>query len=75
MRFGLFLAFVISCVLAVVHGMLGESATSAILGAIWTLIAVVAMGFRAVLDALRVRAAADEPAPPQGPIARWLAGK
>ncbi len=55
MRFILFIVTMAACAMALGYGLLGTSATSSILGAVWTLIAVVAAGFRGVLDALRAR--------------------
>lgn len=55
MRFILFIACMAACAMALGYGVLGSSATSSVLGAVWTLVAVVAAGFRGVLDALHGR--------------------
>lgn len=76
MRFALFIAFIISCLMAIAFGVFGNTTASSVLGAIWSLVAVVAMGFRGVLDALRARErgavpATGEPASKRG----WFGGK
>lgn len=60
MRVAMFITFVIACLLALANGLLGTGASSSVLGAIWSLVAVVAMGFRAVLDALHKRERASD---------------
>lgn len=80
MRAILFIVTVAACVMGLGYGVLGTSATSGILGAVWTLIAVVAAGFRGVLDALHARAGAgSEPRGEPGDrggarMPSWLSG-
>lgn len=52
MRFIMLIVFVAACLFATAYGVFGTSAASSVLGAIWTLIAVVALIGRGVLDAL-----------------------
>lgn len=62
MRVAMFITFVVACLLAVLNGLLSSGALAPVLGAIWSLVAVVAMGFRAVLDALHRREHSGMPA-------------
>jgi hypothetical protein len=65
--------------MALGYGLLGSSATSSILGAVWTLVAVVAAGFRGVLDAMSAQRAGSEPSGEPGDrggvrMPSWLSG-
>ncbi|MFG6413824.1 hypothetical protein ACG02S_07910 [Roseateles sp. DC23W] len=75
MRFVLFLTFLAACSMAVIYGLFATGPYSAVLGALWTLIALVAGIGRAVLDALRPQG--DQPQHEGGGGAKmpaWLDG-